>query len=95
MTRISDNFKQESQNIRDQIMNLEANGFTLECVSDGEELHRVTTVDEAMDHIDGVDESWVYFNPSACIFLVRGNRPWEVICDYAGDIDEFILDFES
>jgi len=91
---MNQNWVQEGWNIRKQLEAILVRGWTLQAVDDGEEREEVSTIDEAMELIDGVDESWVFFEGGAFLFLVRGNMPWEVICDYSPALDPAILDFE-
>ena len=90
----SENFKQESRNLREQLQALSANGFEINYVDDDGEDHYVKTIDEAMDHIDGVDYSVVHFKPAGTLVIVRGNMPWEVINDHSENLTPFIIDFE-
>ena len=66
-------------------------GFTLHSVSDGEERHKTTTLEQALEHVFSVDESWVYFTPAPtspspvrhCIYIVLGNEGWDAIADHS------------
>jgi len=91
----SENWIEEGLNIRRQLEAAIDGGWALQAVDDGEEREEVSTIDEAMELIDGVDESWVFFDGGAFLFLVRGNMPWEVVCDYSPVLDPVILDLES
>ena len=66
-------------------------GFTLHSASDGEERHDVSTLEQALEHVFSVDESWVYFTPAPtspspvrhCIYIVLGNEGWDAIADHS------------
>lgn len=66
-------------------------GFTLHSVSDGEDRHAVSTLEQALEHVFSVDESWIYFTPPPsspspvrhCIYIVLGNEGWDAIADHS------------
>ena len=71
-------------------------GFTLHSVSDGEERHNVSTLEQALVHVFSVDESWIYFTPPPtspspvrhCIYIVLGNEGWDAIADHSVSREE-------
>lgn len=73
--------------IRALIPHLEAEGWALRKVNDGGEYVRVKSVDEAIEVVDSVDSSTLYFTNAE-----MGDREWvavipgnggDVICDYS------------
>jgi hypothetical protein len=78
----------QTSEVRRLLAHLTANGFTLRSVDDGEDSPAlVTSVDQALEVICGVDESslsvmhpdWV---KPALIYIVLGNGPGELASDY-------------
>lgn len=76
--------------IRRMFAALEAGGWTPYKVFDGEEMEKVTDLDSALEVIDAVEESDVYFRKDRdhhSVFLIPGNGE-DVICDYSYAIDD-------
>lgn len=102
--RLSNRQKAERQVVANLIAHLGRAGFELCAVNDGDETLKVSTPQEAMELIFGVDEAWLYVRKQAgkkrWIFLVMGNADdgSEIITDYGyseGDPDGFSAAMES
>lgn len=81
--------------LRKMFAKLEESGWKVYEVYDGGGWVKATTIDEALDIIDSVEDSTAYFEkPGALIhtvYLIPGNGE-DVICDHtmaAGDADGF------
>lgn len=84
---MSDYIKQCTTVARKLIRTAKANGFTVKAVHDGEEWVKVCTEAEALEAALGVDESHIRFRNAdgdkLTYFLVMGNEPDELVCDYS------------
>lgn len=83
--------RQERQVVWALFQHLQAHGWTPYAVDYGPRT-TVGTAKDAMEIIFDLDEAKVRFeNPAFkgkhCVFLVRGNSPHEVVCDYSFDAD--------
>jgi len=64
-----------------------AAGITIAGVSNSERWIITTSIDDALEYADGVDEAWVRVRlddeRQATLYLVYGNNPDELVADYA------------
>lgn len=66
-------------------------GFTLHSVSDGEDRHDVSTLEQALEHVFSVDDSWIYFTPPPtspspvrhCVYISLAVEGWLAIADHS------------
>ena len=63
-----------------------AHGYAVVKVDDGEEVHKVTTDEQAMDAVFAVDEATIRFKhpdepKTHCAVIVLGNDGWDAIAD--------------
>jgi hypothetical protein len=87
--------KLEMQILRKTVKVLLEAGFSL-TVFDGEEdtVKQSTSFKEIVAALRTTDEDWLYTyrngQKTSFIYLVYGNDPWEVICDYGVSLDDIL-----
>ena len=84
MNRIYNDFKPETTAL---IERLQAAGFSIVGANDGEEFHKFADVAQTVGVLTSVDESHLYLRHDnnerrIALFLVYGNEPGELVCDY-------------
>lgn len=85
----------EKRIYRKLVSMLAERGWNLINVSDGEEIYLVTKVEEALEHVFAVDESWTYFTNGTkthvvYIILGNGNDGYDMLSDHSlADDDDF------
>lgn len=90
----------ERKLIANLIAHLDAAGFKVTAVSDGEDRHKVADMKAAMEVIFSVDDAWLYVRKGAerghTIFIVLGNSGWDSIADHSVcDTDGFTAAMEA
>lgn len=71
--------------IRSLLRRLKKAGFALVSVNNGEETINIEGETMAVDHIVSVEEAWLNVriqDKTLTLFLVLGNDPGEIVCDY-------------
>jgi len=56
-------------------------------VWDGEESIPVTTRDECLEAVFGVDQAWLYTATDQMVFIVLGNE-WDALSDYSVSLED-------
>lgn len=70
------------------IQTAQKHGYNLTSVDNGEERIKLSTEQEAMEHVFSVDESHIFFKhpeepKGHCAFIVLGNDGWDAVCDHS------------
>lgn len=100
-TSIHARMRTERKLIANLIAHLDAAGFKLHAVNDGEERHKVSDMKTAMEHIFAVDESALFVRKldakkSHTLLIVLGNDGWDCVADHSlCDEDGFTAAMEA
>jgi hypothetical protein len=85
MSRKRNDWKPETRSLLQSLIQA---GFTLASTDNGENRERFTTIEKAIEELTATDESKLYVFPPGepnrelGLFLVYGNSPGELVCDY-------------
>lgn len=65
-------------------------GDPIVSVDDGGENVEVTTIREVYDNVFNLDESRLYTERGRMVYIVMGNEPYELFCDYSSSLEDII-----